>query len=201
MMSGQVDVVFIRKAMHRELDAHAVEVAALHDGISLSITSHTRSESDYMVDTLAVVANSAHAAIPVIDINPSPTMAKRFADGLARALCHSTRSTTDTPIQAVSGGGYRSAVVTVEATSGGIVSNDMDANGKRFTEIEAGLKWAAQAGARKPQTSVETRLRRLITEQGGIFAPGLGVVTEAEVKSMDFNPLGETSPDRSRVVT
>jgi hypothetical protein len=194
MMSGQCDVVFTRKAMHRELDGRKIEQAAMRDGISLSITTSTRTESDYVVDSLHVVANSAHAAVPVIDINPSPTFAKRFADGLARALCASTRSTTESPIQAVSGGGYRSAVVTVEATSGSIVHNETDPNGKRSTGCEMGLTWSTSHSVRESQTPMETHLRRLMTEQDGIFAPGLGVVTEAKIVSAEFpNPLGESS--------
>ena len=120
-------------------------------------------------------------------------MAGRFAQGLAYALCQATRSTTDSPLQMMQGGGYRSATATVEALNGSIVNNDLNPNGKRFTECEASLKWSTP-NDRKPQTPMETHLRRLMTEQGGIFAPGLGVVTEAKVESMEFpNPLGESS--------
>jgi hypothetical protein len=193
-MSGQVDIVLLRKSFHVGLDSLKIEQAALHDGISLSITKYATGtpQGDYVKDVLNVIAANAHSAVPVIDINPSPTMARHFADGLAQALCHSTRSTTDSPIQAVSGGGYRSAVATVEATNGSIVHIDTDPNGKRFTKAEASLKWTTP-NARKPQTTMETHLRRIMAEQDGIFAPGLGVVTDAEVVSMEFaNPLGES---------
>jgi hypothetical protein len=191
-MGGQADIVFTRKAMHRELDPRSVENAALKDGISLSITTHTRAEGDHVVDLLHVIAHSAHAAVPVIYINPSKAMAGQFAQGLARVLCQATRSTTDDPIRMMQGGGYESATATVEATSGVIVSNDTDPEGKRFTTVEAGLKWTTP-NVRKPQTLIETNLRRLVAEEAGIFAEGLGVVTEAEVVKADFNPLGETS--------
>lgn len=144
------------------------------------------------MDTSHVIANSAHAAVPVIDINPSPAMAKHFAQNLASILCGATRSTTDPAIRMYGGGVFESAVATVEATNGSIVNIDIDANGKRFTEIEAGLKWTTP-NVRRPQTPMDTHLRRLMTEQGGIFARGLGVVTEAKVASIGFpNPLGET---------
>jgi hypothetical protein len=192
MMSGQVDVVFIRKAMHRELDSRKIEQAAMCDGISLSITSTTRSESDYVIDSLHVIANSAHAAVPVIDINPSPAIARQYAHNLAMALCGRTRSTTDAPLQMRQGGIFESAVATVEATNGSIVDNDLNPNGKRFTTCEASLKWTT-AGVRKPQTPLDTHLRQQLVDEVGIFAPGLGVVTEAKVKSCGFpNPLGET---------
>lgn len=191
-ISGMVDVVFIRKAMHRELDTQKIEAAALCDGISLSITSATRSESDYMVDTLHVLANSAHAACPVININPSPAMANRFAQGLAYALCLATKSMTDSSLQMVQGGAYSSATATVEALNGSIVNNDLNPNGKRFTECEASLKWSTP-NDRKPQRPLDARLRQLVADQVGIFAPGLGVVTEAKVTSCGFpNPLGFT---------
>ena len=90
------------------------------------------------------------------------------------------------------GGVFESQVATVEAMNGSVVNIDTDTNGKRFTEVEAGLKWTTP-NDRKPQTSMDTHLRRLVTEQDGIFAPGLGVVTDAKVESWGFpNPLGET---------
>jgi hypothetical protein len=190
-MSGQVEVIFIRRALHRELDPRKIEAAALKDGISLSITSSTRTESDHLIDILRVIANSAHAAVPVIDITPSPAIAGRFAQGLANALCQVTRATTD-PAVRMRGRVFESAVATVEATNGSIVHIETDANGKRFTECEAGLKWSTP-NDRKPRLSLDTHLRRQMTEQGGIFAPGLGVVTEAKVTSCGFpNPLGFT---------
>jgi len=193
-MSGVLDIVFTRKEMHRELDPRKIELAALKDGISLSITSHTRAQGDHVVDILHCVANSAHAAVPVIYINPSKAMAGQFAQGLARALCQATRSTTDPAIQMLQGGGYRSAVVSVEATNGAILHNDTDASGKRLTTVEASLKWASERGVRKPEHTIDTYLRRIVSDQAGIFAEGLGVVTEAKIESMEFpNPLGESS--------
>ena len=192
--SGVVDIVLLRKSFHLGLDSRKIEQAAMRDGISLSITEHTGTpQGDHVKDILHVIANSAHAAVPVINRRPGGAMAKHFADGLAQALCIATRSTTDSPIQAVSGGGYRSAVVTVEATSGVVVSNDTDPNGKCFTEIEAGLKWSVSHAQRESQGPIDTYLRQLMTDQSGIFAPDLGVVTEAKVKGIDGpDPLGET---------
>jgi hypothetical protein len=55
-----------------------------------------------------------------------------------------------------------------------------------------GFKWSTP-NDRRPQVPIDTRLRQLIAEQDGIFAPGLGVVTEAKIESCGFpNPLGET---------
>jgi hypothetical protein len=192
-MSGVLDIVLLRKSFHVGLDAKKIENAALKDGISLSISSRVvaREQGDHVHDSLHVIANSAHAAVPIIDITPSPAIAGRFAQNLAQALCGRTRSTTDDPIR-MHDRMFESAVATVEATNGSIVHTDTDANGKRFTEAEANLRWTTP-GARKPQTTVETHLGRLMAEQDGIFAPGLGVVTKAQVKGIDGpNPLGET---------
>jgi len=193
-MSGVLDIVFTRREMHRELDPRKIELAALKNGVSLSITSRTRVEGDHVVDLLHVIANSAHAAVPVIYINPSKAMAGRFAQGLACALCQATRSTTDPAIQMLQGGGYRSAVVSVEATNGAILHNDTDASGKRLTTVEASLKWVSDAGCvRKPQHPIDTYLRRIVSDQAGIFAEGLGVVIDAKIEHLGFpNPLGET---------
>lgn len=192
-LSGVVDIVLLRKSFHLGLDAQKIEAAALCDGISLSISTRTATpQGDHVVDTLHVIANSAHAAVPVIYINPSKAIAGRFAQGLANALCQTTRSTTDPAIQMRSGGVFESSTATVEATAGAIVNTDTDTDGKRFTECEASFKWTTP-NYRKPQNPMDTHLRRLMTEQSGIFAPGLGVVTEARVESLGFpNPLGET---------
>jgi hypothetical protein len=192
-MSGQVDIVLLRKSFHVELDSRKIEQAALKDGISLSISTRgTTPQGDHMVDNLHVIANSAHAAVPVIDITPSPAMARQFAQNLAAAFCGATRSTTDGPLRMHDGGVYDSAVATVEATNSRIVHIDTDASGKRFTEAEANLKWTTPNG-RKPQHPMDTYLRRIVADQDGIFASGLGVVTKAKVESLGFsNPLGET---------
>jgi len=194
-MSGAVDIVLLRKSFHVGLEAKKIEDAALKDGISLSISSRgvAQVQGDYVVDNLHVIANSAHAAVPVIDITPSPAMAGQFAHNLAAALCGATRSTTDPAIRMHDGGVFDSAVATVEATNGSIVHIDTDPNGKRFTEAEAKLKWAMARGGRKPQHPIDTYLRRLVSEQTDIFAPGLGVVTDAKIEHLGFpDPLGET---------
>jgi hypothetical protein len=194
-MAGMVDIVLLRKSFHVGLDSRKIEQAALKDGISLSISSRGTDspQGDHVVDNLHVIANSGHAAVPVIDITPSPAMAKQFALNLAAALCGRTKSTTDPAIRMYGGGVFESPVATVEATNGSIVNTDTDANGKRFTECEASLKWSMTRGGRKPQTTMDTHLRRLVAEQTDIFAPGLGVVTEAKLASCGFpNPLGET---------
>ena len=192
-MSGAVDIVLLRKSFHMGLDGYKIEQAALKDGISLSISERAGTpEGDHVRDLLHVIANSAHAAVPAISITPSPAMAKHFAQGLAANFCGRTRSTTDPALRMYGGGVFESSVATVEATNGSVVNIDTDANGKRFTECEVGFKWTTP-NVRKPQTPMETHLRRLMTEQDGIFAPGLGVVTEAKVESLGFpNPLGET---------
>lgn len=192
VMAGSVDIVLLRKSFHLGLNGSKVEQAALRDGISLSVSSHTDSpQGDHVTDVLHVIANSAHAAVPAIDITPSPAMAGRFAQNLAANLCGRTRSTTDDPIR-MHDRVYESAVATVEAVNGSIVHIDTDPNGKRFTEAEAKLKWTTPNG-RKPQTTMDTHLRRLVSEQSDIFAPGLGVVTEAKIEHLGFpNPLGET---------
>jgi len=194
-MSGAVDIVLLRKSFHVGLEAKKIEDAALKDGISLSISSRgvAQVQGDHVVDNLHVIANSAHAAVPVIDITPSPAMANRFAQNLAAALCGATRSTTDPAIRMHDGGVFDSSVATVEATNGSIVSNDIRTQGKRFTTVDAGLKWSMARGGRKPQHPIDTYLRRLVSEQTDIFAPGLGVVTDAKIEHLGFpNPLGET---------
>jgi len=192
-MSGMCDIVLLRKSFHVGLEAKKIEDAALKDGISLSISSRgvAQVQGDHVVDNLHVIANSAHAAVPVIDITPSPAMAGRFAHNLAANLCSRTRSTTD-PAVRCHDRVFESAVAIVEAMNGSIAHIDTDPNGKRFTEAEAKLKWTTPNG-RKPQTPLDTHLLRLVAEQDGIFAPGLGVVTEAKLASCGFpNPLGET---------
>ena len=192
-LSGVADIVLLRKSFHLGLNAQKIEAAALCDGISLSITARTDTpQGDHVVDTLHVIANSAHAAVPVIYVNPPKAIAGRFAQSLANALCQATRSTTDPAIQMRSGGVFESATTTVEATNGSIVNIDTDTDGKRFTECEASFKWTTP-NVRKPQSPMDTHLRRLMTEQSGIFAPGLGVVTDAKVESVGFpDPLGFT---------
>ena len=191
-MSGQVDIVLLRKSFHVGLDAQKIEQAALHDGISLSISLQAATpQGDHVVDTLHVIANSAHEAVPVLDLVPSPAMADRFAQNLAAALCGRTRSTTDGPIR-MQGRVYESAIATVEAMSGSIVNIDTRTSGKRFTEAEACLKWTTP-NVRKPQTTMDNHLRRLVSEQDGIFASGMGVCTEARIEHLGFpDPVGET---------
>jgi len=114
VVSGAVNIVFVRQPEHRELDRGQIEAAALKDGISLSISSQSRTEDGYEVDTLRCQANSAHAAVPALR-NPTPADVSKFAQTLARTLCDMTRSTTDPYIRMLSGehAGFTSQVASV----------------------------------------------------------------------------------------
>ena len=50
VVRGSVNIVFVRQPEHRELDRGQIEAAALKDGISLSISSQSRTEDVYVID-------------------------------------------------------------------------------------------------------------------------------------------------------
>lgn len=189
-MSGTVDIVFVRKSMHREMDSRKIEDAAIKDGVGLSITSNTRSESDHMVDTLRCVVNSAHAAIPVISVAPSPALARRYASGLAGALAGTTTAPSE-KVRMVDGA-FVSETASIEATAAKVVKVDLD-NGKRTTQIEIILTHSTH-GTRRMQNGIDSKLRELLEKEAGVFAPNLGVVTSATVAEIGFpTPLGQST--------
>lgn len=192
VVSGAVSIVFVRQPEHRELDARKIEAAALKDGVSFSISSQSKTEDGYEVDTLRCQANNSHAALPVLR-NPTPADAGKFAQSLARTLCGMTRSTTDPNIRMLSGehAGFASEVASVIPIAYQLGEVKVDTEGHRFTTVTATLRWITE-GVRKPQTPVETRLRQLLVEEVGIFHPNLGTVTEATARTGDADPLHRT---------
>jgi hypothetical protein len=192
VVSGSVSIVFVRQPEHRELDARKIEAAALKDGVSFSISSRSRAEDGYEVDTLRCQVNSSHAAVPVLR-NPTPADASKFAQSLARTLCDMTRSTTDPAIRMLSGehAGFESSVASVIPIAYQLGEVKADTEGHRFTTVTATLRWVTE-GVRKPYRPVETHLRQLLVNEVGVFHPSLGVVTEATAETGFADPLHRT---------
>jgi len=192
VVRGAVSIVFVRQPEHRELDSRKIEAAALKDGVSFSISSQSRTEDGYEVDTLRCQVDSSHAAVPVLR-NPTPADASKFAQSLARTLCDMTRSTTDPAIRMLSGehAGFASEVASVIPIAYQLGEVKVDTEGHRFTTVTATLRWVTE-GARKPQRPVETRLRQLLVNEVGVFHPSLGVVTEATAETGFADPLHRT---------
>lgn len=190
VVSGSVDVRYIRSPLHREIDTKAIEHAASLAGCQVKAGGSSRSEDDHMIDTVTVNVEYGHALIPVFTGAPTEAIANRLAQSVALALAGTTKAPTDPPLQMLQGGGYQSAAATVRPSGGKIVKSETDTMGSRQTDVQVNLTYWTSGATRRLGTSMDARLRPLVESYAKTFTQGLGVCQSAEIVSAN-------SPDNS----
>lgn len=190
VVSGSVDVLYVRSPLHREIDGKAVEHAASLAGCQIKAGGSSRTEDSQTIDTLRVNVEYGHAPIPVFTDAPTEAIANRLAQTVALALAGTTKAPTDPPMQMLLGGGYQSAAVTVRPNGGKVVKSETDTMGSRQTDVEVSFTYQTSGATRQLSTSMDARLRRLVESYVETFTQGLGVCQSAKVVSIN-------SPDHS----
>jgi hypothetical protein len=196
-VAGKVEVRYYRPDLYRAIDAGDIQAAAerAHCTIvaassgqhfaDMPVTAFTQTYgADMKVDTVQIDIKRGQSPVPLIKADPTSQQASaNVSHTFAVDLAAHCQARTDGPVQ---GNPYRheyvGAAVVVAATSGEVVSNEVDDAGVRTSTVKLDLTYRREGDTRR-DLHVERHIRELCEEWKGSYMNNFGMVTSAKATS------------------
>lgn len=205
-LSGVVEVVFTRSALHREADAAAFQDAASDHDVSLTADSHTLQDGDIFTDVVRLRVTSLFPEVPAIAAAADPlAAATKLGNAVANLAGQECSYEISGPRPALDSG-MRQAL-TLDVAQPCVISERLHRGGgkagepdRRHVVVEVEVSGRPKTAAMRghglnpwPVSRATELLTRCVGSQQGQVIEGLGRVISAKVVDTSTVTDGESA--------